>query len=73
MGLIEEVIKCFICGLTNQGYLTLERKQLALDMLNIILWLDGEDVEVTGVMEPEKQVYNQSNFAQHVEGLVKSG
>jgi hypothetical protein len=30
-------------------------------------------VEVTGVMEPEKQVYNQSNFAQHVERLVKSG
>jgi hypothetical protein len=35
------------------------RQQLALDMLNIILWLSSEDVEITGVMEPEKQVYNQ--------------
>jgi len=33
----------------------------------------SENVEVTGVMELEKQVYNQSNFAQHVDGLVKSG
>jgi len=42
-------------------------------MLNITGWLDGENVEVTGVMELEKQAYNQSNFAQHVDGLVKSG
>ena len=31
-------------------------KRLALDMLGITIWLDGENVEVTGVIEPEPQV-----------------
>ncbi len=33
--------------------LDFEGKRLALDMLGITVWLDGENVEVTGVIEPE--------------------
>jgi hypothetical protein len=32
-------------------------------MLNITEWLNGENVEVTGIIELEKQVYNQVYFA----------
>jgi len=33
--------------------LDFEGKRLALDMLGITVWLDGESVEVTDVIEPE--------------------
>ena len=33
-----------------------EGKRLALDMLGITVWLDGENVEVTGVISPEDSV-----------------
>lgn len=33
--------------------LDFEGKRLALDMLGITVWLDGENVEVTGTIEPE--------------------
>jgi hypothetical protein len=62
MGLILGMIKFFICGLPNWGDLAIERQRLALDILNIILWLDGEDVEVTGVMESEKQALQSNIF-----------
>ena len=41
--------------------LDFEGKRLALDMLGITVWLDGENVEVTGVIEPEKQVLRCSS------------
>jgi len=34
--------------------LDLEGKRLALDMLGITVWLDGENVEVTGTIDPEQ-------------------
>ena len=36
--------------------LDFEGKRLALDMLGITVWLDGESVEVTGVIEPESDI-----------------
>ncbi len=36
--------------------LDFEGKRLALDMLGITVYLDGENVEITGVIDPEKQV-----------------
>jgi hypothetical protein len=33
--------------------LDFEGKRLALDMLGITVWLDGENVEVTGTIDPE--------------------
>ena len=36
--------------------LDFEGKRLALDMLNITVWLDGENIEVTRIIEPEKAV-----------------
>jgi uncharacterized phage infection (PIP) family protein YhgE len=36
-------------------YLDFEGKRLVLDMLGITVYLDGQNVEVTGVIEPEKQ------------------
>ncbi|MFC2021266.1 hypothetical protein ACFLU1_05755 [Chloroflexota bacterium] len=36
--------------------LDFEGKRLALDMLGISVWLDGQTVEVTGTIEPELQV-----------------
>jgi len=35
--------------------LDFEGKRLALDMLNITVWLDGENIDVTGAIEPEVQ------------------
>ena len=34
--------------------LDFETKRMALDMLGIRVWLDGENVEITGIIEPEK-------------------
>ena len=31
-----------------------EGRRLALDMLDIAVWLDGENIEVTGIIEREK-------------------
>ncbi|MFC1914317.1 recombinase family protein [Chloroflexota bacterium] len=36
--------------------LDFEGKRLALDMLGVTVWLDAQDVEVTGTIEPELQV-----------------
>ena len=33
--------------------LDFEGKRLALEMLNITVWVDGEAVEITGTIEPE--------------------
>ena len=33
--------------------LDFEGKRLALDMLGITVWIDGESVEVTGTIDPE--------------------
>ncbi|MFC2024874.1 recombinase zinc beta ribbon domain-containing protein [Chloroflexota bacterium] len=33
--------------------LNFEGKRLALDMLGITVWIDGENVEITGIIEPE--------------------
>ena len=45
-------------GRIQAGIATLdfEGKRLALDMLNITVWLDGENIEITGIIEPEKEV-----------------
>jgi hypothetical protein len=48
-GFIEDVQK-------RLAELDFEGKRLALDMLGITVWLDGENVKVTGVIDPEKQV-----------------
>ncbi|MFC2021381.1 hypothetical protein ACFLU1_06355 [Chloroflexota bacterium] len=36
--------------------LDFEGKRLALDMLGITVWLDGETIEVTGVIDPEDAI-----------------
>ena len=33
-----------------------EGKRLALDMLNITVWLDGKSAEITGTIDPEAVV-----------------
>ena len=50
-------VEAFI-GRIQAGIATLdfEGKRLALDMLNITVWLDGENIEITGIIEPEKAV-----------------
>ena len=53
----------------NIANLDFAGKRLALDMLNITVWLDGENVEVTGVIEPEKQA---SRCTSNQDGDVKS-
>ena len=44
-----------------------DNERLALDMLGITVYLDGQNVEVTGVIEPEKQALrctsNQNNVS----------
>jgi len=36
--------------------LDFEGKRLALDMLGITVWIDGESVEVTGTIDPESVI-----------------
>jgi site-specific DNA recombinase len=49
--------------------LDFEGKRLALDMLGITVYLDGDNVEVTGVIDSEKQVLhcssNESSVSDH--------
>ncbi|MFC1995018.1 recombinase family protein [Chloroflexota bacterium] len=47
---LERFIEAMQKGLPELDF---EGKRLALDMLGITVWLDGENVEVTGVIEPE--------------------
>jgi len=49
---LEAFIERVQAGIANLGF---EGKRLALDMLGITIWLNGENVEVTGIVEPEKQ------------------
>jgi len=44
--------------------LDFEGKRLALDMLGITVYLDGENVEVTGVIEPKEQALPCSSTQQ---------
>lgn len=41
-------------------YLDFEGKRLALDWLNITVWLDGGNVGVTGIIEPEKCIQSKT-------------
>jgi site-specific DNA recombinase len=50
---LEAFIEQIQAGITTLDF---EGKRLALDMLNITVWLDGENIEVTGIIEPEKAV-----------------
>ena len=36
--------------------LNFEGKRLALDMLGITVWLDGECLEITGIIDPENVI-----------------
>ncbi len=47
---LERFIKDMQDKLPNLDF---EGKRLALDMLGITIWLDGEAVEITGVISPE--------------------
>jgi hypothetical protein len=40
----------------NQRSFSLEFKRQVLDMLSVTVWLDGESVEVTGVIPTEEGV-----------------
>ena len=63
---LESFIKNIQDKLPNLDY---EGKRLALDMLGITVWLDGENIEITGTIEPEKEVLrcvrNQGSTASH--------
>jgi site-specific DNA recombinase len=45
--------------------LDFEGKALALDMLNITVWLDGENIDATGAIEPEKQALRCTSNQDH--------
>ena len=46
-------LECFIKDMQDKlPNLDYEGKRLALDMLDITVWLDGENVEVIGIIEP---------------------
>ncbi|MFC1971552.1 hypothetical protein ACFLV0_06490 [Chloroflexota bacterium] len=47
---------CFIRTMQRRlSDLDFESKRLALDMLDITVWLDGQNVEVAGTIESEKE------------------
>ncbi len=49
-----ELIERFIHDMQKQlPNLDFEGKRLAMDMLDITVYLDGESVEITGVISPE--------------------
>ena len=47
---LEGFIRDMQDKLPNLNY---EGKRLALDMLGITVWLDGENVDITGTIDPE--------------------
>jgi hypothetical protein len=49
-GNMKSTLLCGICS--EHGDLDYDGKRLALDMLGITVWLDGENVEVTGTLDP---------------------
>ncbi|GAI74771.1 unnamed protein product, partial [marine sediment metagenome] len=63
---LEAFIGRIQAGIANLDF---EGKRLALDMLNITVWLDGENIEVTGIIEPEKAV---ARCVSNQDGGVKS-
>jgi len=47
-------LETFIKGIQDRiTYMDFESKRLALEMLDITIWLDGENAEITGVIDPE--------------------
>jgi hypothetical protein len=50
---LESFIRDMNDKLPNLDY---EGKRLALDMLNITVWLDGENVDITGSIDPEVDI-----------------
>ena len=52
---LERFIEAMQDKLPNLDF---EGKRLALDMLGITVWLDGENVEVTGTIDPEAVTVN---------------
>ena len=60
---LEGFIERMKAGIATLGY---EGKRQALDMLSITVWLDGENVEVAGVIDPEGAiVHTHSGLHSH--------
>ena len=46
-------LECFIKDIQKRlPELDFEGKRLSLDMLNVTVWLDGKNVEITGIIDP---------------------
>jgi hypothetical protein len=50
---LEKFVELMRQKLTSLDF---ESKRMALDMLNIKVWIDGDNVEITGVIPAEKDV-----------------
>jgi site-specific DNA recombinase len=61
---LERLVQRIQAGIANLDF---EGKRLALDALNITVWLDGENIEVTGVIEPENYEVRPSSRVGGVE------
>jgi hypothetical protein len=60
---------------TMQGKLScldFESKRLALNALDITVWLDGQNVEVTGIIEPENSGVGCSNLRDECYSIINS-
>ena len=60
---LERFIEDIQDKLTNLDF---EGKRLALDMLGITVWLDGENVEVTGRIESELKVSRRTHHPKSI-------
>lgn len=56
---LERFVKDIQDKLPNLDY---EGKRLALDMLGITVWLDGKNIEITGMIKPEKEVLRCTSY-----------
>ena len=63
---LEGFIRTMQDKLSNLDF---ESKRLASDALDITVWLDGQNVEVTGTIEPEKQGVRCSSLRHDVPTL----
>ena len=52
--------------------LDFEGKRLALGMLNITVWLDNDNVEITGTIDPEMSVTAITPYKEHRPALSKA-
>ena len=63
MCLIGEVTEYLTDSLARPAYLCIQRRRSGSDTLNVRVWREGGNVEITGAGKLEKRMYNEAYCA----------